>query len=91
MTLFNNCVSQSSSDINNGLYDILETCPLGWLIFSNACYQVNTKRKSLQDATDSCLVQGAGILTLRSMEEENYLRAELEKNNLHNMFYWLGK
>ena len=59
--------------------------------FHNACYKANLARKSLQDATDSCLKKGAGILTLRSMEEENFLRAELEKYQLNNMFYWLGK
>ena len=68
----------------------LETCPKGWLLFNNACYQVNLDKKSAQDATVSCLDSGAGILTLRSIEEENFLRGELEKNNLNNMFYWLG-
>ncbi|XP_015775659.1 PREDICTED: CD209 antigen-like protein 2 [Acropora digitifera] len=46
--------------------------------------------ESYVDAIAACLKQGAGILTLRSMEEENYLRTELEKRNLYNMFYWLG-
>ncbi|XP_067040328.1 uncharacterized protein [Acropora muricata] len=69
---------------------LCETCPWGWLLFNNVCYQVNTRIKTFQDATAACLKQGAGILTLRSMEEENYLRTELEKRNLYNMFYWLG-
>lgn len=51
---------------------------------------MNLDKKSLQDATVSCLDNGAGILTLRSVEEENFLRGELEKNNLNNIFYWLG-
>lgn len=51
---------------------------------------MNSRSKTFQDATESCLSQGAGILSLRSVEEENFLRAELEKINLHNMFYWLG-
>ena len=66
------------------------SCPKGWLLFNNACYQVNLDKKSLQGATSSCLNNGAGILTLRSVDEENFLRGELEKNNLNNMFYWLG-
>ena len=68
----------------------IETCPRDWLFFSNACYQVNLGKKNVQDATDSCLDNGAGILTLRSSEEETFLRGELEKDNLNNMFYWLG-
>ena len=68
----------------------IETCPRDWLNFNNACYQVNLDRKNIQDATDSCLTNGAGILTLRSSEEETFLREELEKDNLNNMFYWLG-
>ncbi|KAL9972526.1 hypothetical protein ACROYT_G018849 [Oculina patagonica] len=67
-----------------------ESCPQDWLLFNNACYQVNLDKKGLQDATISCLNNGAGILTLRSTKEENFLRGELEKNNLNNMFYWLG-
>lgn len=68
----------------------IETCPRDWLLFNNACYQVNLDKKNIQDATDSCLNNGAGILTLRSSEEETFLREELEKDNLNNMFYWLG-
>lgn len=67
-----------------------ETCPRDWLFFNNACYQVNLDKKNIQDATDSCLNNGAGILTLRSSEEETFLRGELEKDNLNNLFYWLG-
>jgi len=51
---------------------------------------VNLERKNIQDGTDSCLDNGAGILTLRSSEEETFLREELEKDNLNNIFYWLG-
>ena len=51
---------------------------------------MNLGKKNIQDATDSCLDNGAGILTLRSSEEETFLRGELEKDNLNNMFYWLG-
>jgi len=69
---------------------LIETCPRDWLFFNNACYQVNLERKNIQDATDSCLDNGAGILTLRSSEEETFLREELEKDNLNNIFYWLG-
>ena len=69
----------------------IETCPRDWLFFNNACYQVNLDKKNLQDATDSCLNNGAGILTLRSSEEETFLRGELEKDNLNNLFYWLGR
>jgi len=68
----------------------IETCPRDWLYFNNACFQVNLDKKNIQDATDSCLSNGAGILTLRSSEEEIFLRGELEKDNLNNMFYWLG-
>ena len=68
----------------------IETCPRDWLFFNNACYQVNLDKKNIQDATDSCLNNGAGILTLRSSEEESFLRGELEKDNLNNLFYWLG-
>ena len=68
----------------------IETCPRDWLFFNNACYQVNLDKKNIQDATDSCLNNGAGILTLRSSEEETFLRGELEKDNLNNLFYWLG-
>ncbi|KAJ7392901.1 hypothetical protein OS493_008138 [Desmophyllum pertusum] len=74
----------------NNLYGCPETCPQGWVLFSNACYQVNSGKKNIQDATDSCLDNGGGILTLRSIEEEKFLRAELVKKNLNNMFYWLG-
>lgn len=62
----------------------------GLAFFNNACYQVNLDKKNIQDATDSCLNNGAGILTLRSSEEETFLRGELEKDNLNNLFYWLG-
>ena len=51
---------------------------------------MNLDKKNVQDATDSCLNDGAGILTLRSSEEEAFLRGELEKDNLNNLFYWLG-
>ena len=69
----------------------LEKCPYGWLTFSNACYQVNKEAKDLKAATESCLDKGAGILTLWNAEEENLLRAELFKMQLHNVFYWLGE
>ena len=52
---------------------------------------MNLDKKNIQDATDSCLNNGAGILTLRSSEEETFLRGELEKDNLNNLFYWLGR
>ena len=61
------------------------------LAFSNACSQVNKEAKDLKDATESCLDKGAGILTLWNAEEENLLRAELFKMQLHNVFYWLGE
>ena len=68
-----------------------DSCPKGWISYHNACYQINLARTGLQDANDKCLDQGAGILTLRSTEEETFLRAELEKKQLNNIFYWLGK
>lgn len=68
-----------------------DSCPKGWISYHDACYQINLARTGLQDANDKCLDQGAGILTLRSTEEETFLRAELEKKQLNNIFYWLGK
>lgn len=68
-----------------------DSCPKGWVSYHDACYQINLARTGLQDANDKCLDQGAGILTLRSTEEETFLRAELEKKQLNNIFYWLGK
>lgn len=67
-----------------------DSCPKGWISYHDACYQINLARTGLQDANDKCLDQGAGILTLRSTEEETFLRAELEKKQLNNIFYWLG-
>ena len=48
-----------------------DSCPKGWISYHDACYQINLARTGLQDANDKCLDQGAGILTLRSTEEEN--------------------
>ena len=61
------------------------------LAFSSAGYQVNKEAKDLQASTESCLDKGAGILTLWNAEEENLLRAELLKMQLHNVFYWRGE
>jgi len=52
---------------------------------------VNKEAKDLQAATESCLDEGAGILTLWNAEEENLLRTELLKMQLHDVFYWLGE
>ncbi|PFX18966.1 Zinc metalloproteinase nas-13 [Stylophora pistillata] len=74
----------------NTMYGCPDSCPKGWISHHNACYQVNVNRTSLQEATDKCLDNGAGLLTLRRTEEETFLRAELEKKQLNNIFYWLS-
>ncbi|XP_035754330.1 CD209 antigen-like protein A [Egretta garzetta] len=61
-------------------------CSVGWKIFEKSCYSFSTEMMSWSDAKETCIDQGAHLVTVNSEPEQEFLKSNINSSST----YWLG-
>ena len=61
------------------------SCPSGWEEFDQNCYKLYSSTRDWYEADAACLVEGATLASVHSVQEDNFLM-DLSNGNT----YWIG-
>uniref|UniRef100_A0A3P9BJG9 C-type lectin domain-containing protein n=1 Tax=Maylandia zebra TaxID=106582 RepID=A0A3P9BJG9_9CICH len=65
-------------------------CPTYWWSFNGRCYKYVATPKSWSDAEFYCLSQGAHLVSIHNMEEENFVRSLIRNFDPAQRASWIG-
>ncbi|CAB1436207.1 unnamed protein product, partial [Pleuronectes platessa] len=65
-------------------------CPMFWYSFNNRCYKYVATEQSWADAEFHCVSQGANLVSIHSLEEENFITALIKNFDLNEGITWNG-
>ncbi|XP_053302121.1 lactose-binding lectin l-2 [Pleuronectes platessa] len=65
-------------------------CPMFWYSFNNRCYKYVATHMAWADAELYCVSQGANLVSIHSLEEENFVKALIKNFDHAEGFTWIG-
>ncbi|XP_026011319.1 ladderlectin-like [Astatotilapia calliptera] len=65
-------------------------CPTYWWSFNGRCYKYVATPKSWSDAEFYCLSQGAHLVSIHNMEEDNFVRSLIRNSDPDERATWIG-
>ncbi|CAB1436203.1 unnamed protein product [Pleuronectes platessa] len=65
-------------------------CPLFWYSFNNRCYKYVSTQMTWADAELYCVSQGANLVSIHSLEEENFITALIKNFDHAEGRTWIG-
>ncbi|CAB1441697.1 unnamed protein product [Pleuronectes platessa] len=65
------------------------SCPLFWFSFNNRCYKYVATEQSWAAAEFQCVSQGANLVSIYSLEEENFVKALIKNFDSAEGFNWI--
>ncbi|XP_053302118.1 lactose-binding lectin l-2 [Pleuronectes platessa] len=65
-------------------------CPMFWFSFNNRCYKYVATEQSWADAEFHCVSQGTNLVSIHSLEEENFITALIKNFDLNEGITWNG-
>ena len=65
-------------------------CPMFWFSFNNRCYKYVSTKMSWADAELHCVSQGANLVSIHSLDEQNFVQTLIEKFDHANGRIWIG-
>ncbi|XP_031148284.2 lactose-binding lectin l-2-like [Sander lucioperca] len=79
----------SPSDGN--LVELLRgNCPMFWFSFNGRCYKYVATRLTWADAELHCVSQGGNLVSIHSLEEENFIKSLIKNFDHAQGFTWIG-
>ncbi|XP_039461157.1 lactose-binding lectin l-2-like [Oreochromis aureus] len=66
------------------------SCPMLWWSFNSRCYKYVATHLSWADAELYCLSQGANLVSIHNMEEENFVRSLIRNFDHEQRPTWIG-
>uniref|UniRef100_A0A8P4KFW9 C-type lectin domain-containing protein n=1 Tax=Dicentrarchus labrax TaxID=13489 RepID=A0A8P4KFW9_DICLA len=65
-------------------------CPMFWWSFNGRCYKYVATRLTWADAELHCVSQGANLVSIHSLEEENFVKALIKNFDHTKGRSWIG-
>uniref|UniRef100_A0A3B5MYJ0 C-type lectin domain-containing protein n=2 Tax=Xiphophorus couchianus TaxID=32473 RepID=A0A3B5MYJ0_9TELE len=65
-------------------------CPLFWFIFNGRCYKYVATLMTWADAEQHCVTQGANLVSIHSLEEENFVKLLIKNFDPAQGVNWIG-
>ncbi|XP_020794903.1 ladderlectin-like [Boleophthalmus pectinirostris] len=66
------------------------TCPMSWFIFNGRCYKYVATHSTWADAEINCVSQGANLVSIYSLEEDNFVRSLIQNFDRTVGPAWIG-
>ncbi|KAI4818243.1 hypothetical protein KUCAC02_011593 [Chaenocephalus aceratus] len=66
------------------------SCPLFWFIFNGRCYKYIATRLTWADAELLCVSQGGNLVSIRSQEEDNFVKTLIKNFDPAQGSAWIG-
>ncbi|XP_065326676.1 lactose-binding lectin l-2-like [Pelmatolapia mariae] len=82
--------SESPSDDDRGVKLLRGSCPTLWWSFNSRCYKYVATNLSWADAELYCLSQGANLVSIHNIEEENFVRSLIRNFDHEQRPTWIG-
>jgi len=80
----------SSADHRRIQFSLLLKCSSNGVQFGDFCYQIEDVGKNYDDASDDCLQKGGFLVTIKSQDEQNFIK-ELLNTDVHKWtLFWIG-
>ncbi|XP_068188442.1 lactose-binding lectin l-2-like [Antennarius striatus] len=65
-------------------------CPMFWFKFNDRCYKYVATRVSWADAELHCVSEGANLVSIHSMEEQNFIKGLIKNFDHAEETTWIG-
>ncbi|XP_075962148.1 ladderlectin-like [Anarhichas minor] len=65
-------------------------CPMFWYSFNNRCYKYVATDMTWADAEIHCVSQGANLVSIHSLEEQNFVKFLIKNFDLAEARTWIG-
>uniref|UniRef100_A0A8C9ZTB6 C-type lectin domain-containing protein n=1 Tax=Sander lucioperca TaxID=283035 RepID=A0A8C9ZTB6_SANLU len=65
-------------------------CPMFWFSFNGRCYKYVATRLTWADAELHCVSQGGNLVSIHSLEEENFIKSLIKNFDHAQGFTWIG-
>uniref|UniRef100_UPI0037E74543 lactose-binding lectin l-2-like n=1 Tax=Semicossyphus pulcher TaxID=241346 RepID=UPI0037E74543 len=65
-------------------------CPMFWFNFNGRCYKYVSTRMSWADAELNCVSQSANLVSIHSLEEQNFVKNLIKNFDPAQGFTWIG-
>ncbi|CAB1436206.1 unnamed protein product [Pleuronectes platessa] len=65
-------------------------CPMFWYSFNNRCYKYVATQMTWADAELYCVSEGANLVSIHSLEEENFVKALIKNFDHAEGYTWIG-
>ncbi|XP_073318887.1 lactose-binding lectin l-2-like [Pagrus major] len=80
----------SSSDDNHQVKLQRGGCPMFWYSFNSRCYKYVATPLTWADAELYCLSEGANLVSIHSLEEDNFIKALIKNFDHAERPTWIG-
>ncbi|XP_008420437.1 ladderlectin-like [Poecilia reticulata] len=67
-----------------------DNCPPFWYIFNGRCYKYVATLMTWADAEQHCVNQGANLVSIHSLEEENFVKSLIRNFDPTEGINWIG-
>ncbi|XP_035860995.1 lactose-binding lectin l-2-like [Sander lucioperca] len=65
-------------------------CPLFWFSFNGRCYKYVATHLTWADAELHCVSEGGNLVSIHSLEEENFIKSLIKNFDHAQGFTWIG-
>ncbi|CAB1441699.1 unnamed protein product [Pleuronectes platessa] len=65
-------------------------CPMFWFSFNNRCYKYVSRELTWANAELNCLSQGANLVSIHSLEEQNFIKVLIKSFDVVGRRTWIG-
>ncbi|XP_053302128.1 lactose-binding lectin l-2-like [Pleuronectes platessa] len=65
-------------------------CPMFWFSFNNRCYKYVSTEQSWADAEFHCVSQGANLVSIHNLDEQNFIKALIKNFDHAEGRTWIG-